>query len=75
MEFFTCLTLSFRARKKWDSFRILCQVLPAGQEPKLQMLGPGGFLGKFKSSANKGKSFPHYQKEALGCSWAQAGEM
>lgn len=68
------LTLSFRAGKKWGSFRILCQVLPPGQEPKWQVLGPGALLCKFKSSANKGKNFPHYQREALGYSWAQARE-
>lgn len=49
------VTLRFRAGKKWGSFNILCQVSPPGQRPKLQELGLGGFLCKFKSSANKGK--------------------
>lgn len=50
---FAYATLSFRAGKKWGSFRILCQVRPPGQQPELQVLG--AFLCKFRSSANKGK--------------------
>lgn len=68
-----CLALSYGAGRKWGSSRTFCQVLPSGQEPKLQVLDPGGFhTCKFKNSANsRREKIPHYQKEALVYSWAQ----
>lgn len=67
MEIFTCPALSYSPGKKCDSSRTLCQVLPSGQEPKLQMLGPGGFkcANSELCKQTKGNTF---------LSWAQAGE-
>lgn len=64
MQIFARVTVSFRAGKKWAASGFSAKSYL--QEPKLQVLGLGGFLCKFKSSANKGKHFPYYQRGALG---------
>lgn len=73
MEIFVSHSGLWAGRKRGSS-RTFCQFLPSGQEPKLQVLGPGGFhMLKSKTSANsqREKKIPHYQKEALVYSWSQ----